>query len=291
MPTNLETGIALNPIQITDGFGIDPSNSVWLLGGWEQNPDKARDLQIHLLENGIASAAFSAFDVMDPLVDPAKLDLGARVQELVNQDELLANLPPRMIMRALLLGELTQRTIMASQTKQPANWVATHCAGANVALVEKYLKLQLREPSALPANMLLLEPMIAEGRKPRAVASETAKQARLNDPRYISLLDLRHADAIMLGMDGVQPSGDILNSRGVTLLERTAHLLNVQLVFGENDVAAPADLTTEQIRERGLDLPVHYYPQNKGNERYGHGFAFDQPVISASLIKEHISAS
>lgn len=289
MAKTLETGQTLNPIRITNAFGVTPEKSIFFLGGWEQNPNMAATSQAYLLDQNIDSAAFSAFDVIPPLTDPGTITFTGPVDQLVASDELLRDISPRMVQRALTLLEMTKRVFKECDNQRPANWVAAHCAGGNVGLIAHYLERRLEIPPTLPINMILLEPMIAEGRKPRTVASEIAKQARSDDPRVISLQDMRHPDAVNLGMDAAQPLGDILGSRGVSFLGRMADALDVKLVFGVEDIAAPEDVIREQLSAQDISVPAYVYEQPE--VRLGHGYAFDRPDAAANQIRTLMSTT
>lgn len=286
MATTLETDNSLNPVRLTDRFGVDTSHSVLFLGGWEQNPDYSALLQAYLKERGIASAGFSAFDVIDPVIDPSNLQFNAAVRDLMTSDELLSQIPPRMIKRATTLLELT-RNVMQVSSERPADWTVTHCAGANVALIAHYLERQMDTPATLPTNLLLMEPMVGEGyeERPRDLGAAILKQARSSDERVILLQKLRHPNAPNLGTARAQPLMDICRSKGITFLARMADTLNLHLVFGQEDLAAPADSTIAQLVERGIDLPVTYYPQDPSNTRLGHGFIYDKPEVAADVVR------
>jgi hypothetical protein len=293
----IETGRPLNPIQITDRFGADDdkTRSVIVIGGWDQNPERAADFQRALLKRDIASAAFSGFDTIDPLHDEAEARASKQIAAIIKENEFFGTLPPRMLLRAIAtlhLAEMVLNDVVANQGVYPST-VLTHCAGANVYLIARLLEQQIFSGSGsalMPGRAILLEPMIAEGRQARAIARENAQQGRLAEEggsSFIPLISMRHPDAVNLGTRGLAPLKDILDSKGVTLAGKIVQAgADVQVVLGHDDIAAP-DTLFEDISGLGLGIPVTSYPEHEG-PRYGHGYVFAQPDRAAEYLAQII---
>mgnify|MGYP001608150622 CR=1 FL=1 len=284
----IQTKNPLNPIQVTDGFESRSEKRVLIVGGWEQNPVLVQRFQDELLARGVASAAFSGFDTIDPRISEDEVLENECVQHVRGYDAFVASLPPRMVLRALATAEMT-RVLMEECQLNPVSFptrISTHCAGANVYLLARYLELRAGHLRLLPSSGVLFEPMIAEGRAVMDVAKQNMKHEKQakSDARYISLASMRHPDAVNLGFDGKLPMSDILDSRGLALLgHNTLANAKLSVVLGYEDIAAP-DSLMHDISGMALDIPVSRYRTDAHSERFGHGYLFAEPTRVAEYL-------
>lgn len=295
MVKKLLTGQNLNPVLISDNFEWAAERKIMVIGGWEQNPDCLLRFQYELSARNIASIAFSGFDLIDPTMPDEEASADEKVAACMTGDELLADIPPRMILRALLLLEMSEKLIAANSmviddtNRFVYDWpqtVVTHCAGANVYLLAHYIDRLQRPVGILPQSAILLEPMLASGRTAMEIAKLNGKHEKraLDDPEYISLSALRHSEAVKLGFAGKLPMGDIIGTSGTKLL--AAHQQNggaLRIVLGHEDVAAPESIVLEILAD-GLDIQVTHYPIEDAKQKYGHGFLFAEPGIAADVV-------
>lgn len=291
-PVHIEGASPLNPVQFSPDFDNPDLPRALILGGWDQNPILLSHFQVALEDQGMASIGWSAFDSIDPLTE-ASTDAAAYAYN-IELDEALKQVPPRMLVRAARLLDIARIIIQPVTTKdggtEPAAVIA-QCAGANVLLLAHYIADQQKRTELLPPTAVLVEPMLAENRVFRRVIldySKHEKQAK-TDPGFISLNSMRHPEAVNLGNDGQHPARDILDSHGITFLGHAVNNgLSATLLMGEQDVAAPMDMIKEQLKERGVDVPVATFPDQL---RMGHGYTFALPDAAAAAALDVLRAA
>jgi hypothetical protein len=281
-------GQSPNVVLFSPVFDAGISQRTLLLTGWDANPDGTASFQEEL-DSYIGSAAFSAFDLVDPIIGDFDLTRLSGTREYSAR-----NLPPRNILRAERLHQIyadirTEEKVLADQqgTERPQiGSVIAHCAGA-LSLLTAIEMADDRSPRlAFPRHLVLVEPMILQDRTLREVTRLTrdfhmpAKRDRRSG--LIFLNEMKHPDAVNLGTKSQHPLNDILNGRGVELLRRAMYKgYAIDVVLGVDDVAAPTEETRDALDSvRGL-IRIHAYPTQP--ER-GHGFMIARHDISAPFI-------
>jgi hypothetical protein len=305
-----------NVAQFSPGFDSGELPRALFFTGWEANPCLTAKVQNAFDIQGIGTLSLSVFDTIDPLEKREQwLTEMAKPREIdVVGESLDTELPFRMIHRAVRLSnilkilyeEVPQIKLESNNDRYPEIAI-THCAGANITLLCRQFEIASRGRSHLPDSMLLVEPMIAEGVTMRGITRRTLDFDRRANPKprkqivpgssveimvtpepdltLIPLQSLLHPDFPELGSDRQHPLTDILDSRGITyLIAAIKNGLDAEIIVGQNDIAAPADVLSNAFT--GI-LPVLHYPEQT---RTGHGFMLAHPEQSAPFIAQRVSA-